>query len=73
MRTHSTEKREAFLLFDFISEHSQNIKNEWHARRDDDDDARCCFDDDPLLRFFESTKIDFLVVVFEKNPEIFEQ
>ena len=68
MRTHFTEKQEGFLLFDFISEHSHVRKNERHAN--DDDDAR---DDDPLLRFFESTKIDVLLVVFEKNPEIFEQ
>lgn len=72
MRTHFTEKQEGFLLFDFISERSHVRKNERHAN--DDDDARCCFDDDdPLLRFFESTKIDFLLVVVEKNPEIFEQ
>jgi hypothetical protein len=72
VRTHFTEKQQGFLLFDFISERSHVRKNERHAN--DDDDARCCFDDDdPLLRFFESTKIDFLLVVFEKNPEIFEQ
>ena len=69
MRTHFTEKQEGFLLFDCISERSHVKKNERHAN--DDDDAR--FDDDPLLRFFESTKIDFLLVVFEKNPETFEQ
>jgi hypothetical protein len=47
VRTHFTEKREGFLLFDFISEHSHVRKNERHAN--DDDDARCCFDDDDPL------------------------